>query len=266
MKWLIFFFLLLEGPLCKPQALKITRYNAGCRTFEIDGVGNNPLTIAPLLKNPTAYQNYIHNIQYSGIFGNPGTQILRDYYMNVEWQRNPSESRFWKKHSLQTGFFVSSQLVKDKMGFENERYVVAPGDTAFYQDQYFVAQEQQFIGANIGLNKRARISNKLQFLTGVYIQGGFAFVHKYSHLWDSSVFRNQTWTSKITVLPSFEGKNFFQWQGMIPLGLEMDVYHKMIFLRMELDIGIVQDRYRNTPSKKEAHGFGCWLVYQPKSF
>jgi hypothetical protein len=262
-----FLFLLLSASfICNAQRIKITRYDAGCRIFEIEGVGNNPLAIAPFLKNPSEYQKFIDTVQYNGLFGSPGIQITRDYYLNVEWHKSSSQSRFWKKHTLQTGFFVTNELTKDNMGLENEKYVVSPGDTAFYQDQYFIVQKQQFLGANIGLNRRMKISNRIQFLTGLNLQGDFAFVHKYHQLWDSSVFRNHIWTGKVTVLPNLDGKNFSQWQATIPLGFEMDVYNKMVFLRAEFDLGIVQDRYRGVPSKKEANGFGFLVVYQPKVF
>ena len=165
---------------------------------------------------------------------------------------------------MQTGFFISNRLVKGNMGFESERYVVSPTDTAFYLEQYLIVQQQQFVGANFGLNKRIRISNKLQFLTGLHFQGSVAFKHNYYHQWDSSVSRNQTWSHTITTLPDLKGKNFFQWMGIIPLGLEMDVYHKMVFLRAEFDVGIVEDRYRVNPSKKETNGFGFWIIYQPR--
>jgi len=96
MKTWIFFVLSFITISLKAQHLKIKNYSVGFETFEIDAVGNNPLTIPPFLKDPLSYQNYIDQIQYNGIYGNPGVQTQRNYCFNLEWykkSRNPNSGK-----------------------------------------------------------------------------------------------------------------------------------------------------------------------------
>jgi len=70
-------------------------------------------------------------------------------------------------------------------------------------------------------------------------------VHRYKQQWDSSTFTpQQGLNTRTTILPDFKGKNFFQWQLMVPLALEYELYKKQLFLRLEADAGIVGSRLR----------------------
>lgn len=247
------------------QRLSIKNYSIGYRTFGIDGVGNNPTTIAPFLKDPWTYQNFLNQIHYNSLWGNPGVQLLHDYCFNVELSKNSPDSRFWKKHTIQLGVFISNQSKKGNMALANERVVISSNDTTLFVDKYSIVQKQQFAGINAGINKRIILTKQLQFLTGFHLQGGIAFLHRYNQQLDSSNYYHQNWTTKTTKLPDLKGRNFFQWRAMIPLGVELNAYKKEIFIRAELDLGIAGDRYRKESfANKEAHGYGVWLIYKPK--
>lgn len=132
---------------------------------------------------------------------------------------------------------------------------------------YQLTQQQQFIGINAGINFRSRIINRLNYLTGFHVQGSIAFVHNYKQQLDSNwyKFSDRSRTQKMVTLPNFKGKNFFQWQAMVPLGLEAEVLKQQLFLRAEFIVGLVGGPYRpNDIARSEAHGFGLWLIYQPK--
>lgn len=263
MRSLIFLLLVFLNIVSEAQRLKIKNYSIGYRAFEIDAVGNNPSAIAPFLKDSWTYKNYINQIQYNSVYGNPGVQILRDYFINMDLQKI-SESRFWKKNTIQLGLFLSNQLRKDNMALANDRFVISPNDTTLFSDKYSIAQKQQFAGVNVGFNRRIQLSKQLQFITGFHLQGGIAFLHEYSQRWDSSFYRRQVWTTRTFFLPDLKGKNFFQWRAMIPLGLELNVYKQEFFVRAEFDLGIVGDPFRKEAfTKREAHGYGIWLIYQP---
>lgn len=265
MRTLLVVLLLAVTVSSSAQHLKLKNYSAGYRAFEVDGVGNNPLTILPFLKKPATYQNFINSLQYNGLYGNPSIQILRNYYFGAEWYKDSTESRFWKKYSLQTNLYLSNRLKKDNMALLNEQVVFSPNDTTFHRDQYSLVQQQQFVGATIGINRRFKISNRLKFFTGFHVQGSYAYLHKYQQRLDSSVFNHQSRTTKITLLPDLEGRKFFQWQAMIPIGVEMNVWKESIFIRAEAIAGIIGDRYRTTWPKREAHGLGFALIYRPEN-
>jgi hypothetical protein len=256
--------LLFAALSCDAQNFRIKNYSLGYRAVEIEAVGNNPLTIPPFLKNPWVYQNYLNNqVQYNGITGDPGIQIVRNYSFSTEWYKDSAESRFWRRYTIQTGLFLSNRLTKN-MSLENQRFVSTATDTTSYRDVYSLVQKQQFLGISTGINRRIRISNSLMFFTGFQLQGTTAFSHSYQQQWDSSVYHKQVWTTKTTRLPNLKGKNYLQWQALIPLAFELNAYKHEVFLRAEFDYGITGDRYRTSYTTKETDGFSFWLIYLPK--
>jgi hypothetical protein len=147
----------------------------------------------------------------------------------------------------------------------NESFPIPP-DNVKIQNLYSLTKNQQFLGANFGLNRRFKISNSLSFLTGLHAQGSFAITHYYQQRWDSSTFTPTSGLStKTTTMPELKGVNFFQWQVLVPLGLEYEISKNHLFIRFELNLGIVGSQYRPKDyAAKEAHGLGIWLLYNPR--
>lgn len=256
-------FLLFFTINANAQHLKIKYYSVGYRIFEFTAVGSAPTNIASLLKDPVTYQKYLNTIDYNSFWGNPGPITLQNFYINAEWYKNNPSSRFWKKYTLQTGFLFTNRISRSAGAIGDESFYYTP-DTPRHIYKYSLIQNQRFFGVNAGLNRRIRISKKLQFVTGLHGQASFAMVHHYKQQWDSSTFTpEQGLKTKTTKLPDFKGKNFFQWQVMVPLGLEYELYKKQFFLRLEVDAGIIGGRYRpKSFSYMEAHGAGLWFIYQ----
>jgi hypothetical protein len=250
----------------KAQQWKIKNYHAGYRIFEVSSVGNNPYSITPLLKDPLAYQDYLNTISVTSLNGSPGIMPLHTLYVNAEWQNDSALSRFWKKTTIQAGLLLTTRIRQGAGAIGDENFVTSP-DTVLYRNMYALTKNQQFFGANMGLNRRFTISKKLSFLTGIHAQGSFALVHHYQQSWDSSTYKpGGVRNTKKTYMPDLKGKNFFQWQLMVPLGLEYEFVKDRFFIRVEVAAGIIGSNYRPKDiSAKEAHGAGLWLVYQPKA-
>ena len=247
------------------QKLSVRNFSAGYRIFEINYFGNNPKTIGPFLKDPVAYQNFVKTIEYNGRIGEPGILRLHTFYLNAELQGSPVRSRFWRKNTLQVGLLLTNKLSTGAGALTNETHFFGQ-DTIFYNNNYSITKNQQFIGGSVGINRRYTISNKFQVLTGLHFQGSFAFIHNYEQRLDSSsyVLNGERKTSS-TKLPNLKGKNFFQWQAMIPLGIEYAVYQQQLYLRLEVDFGIVGSRYIPKEfAAMEAHGAGLSFIYRPQ--
>src|SRR5215213_6243215 len=123
------------------QKLTLKNYSIGYRIFELDAVGNNPTTIAPLLKEPIAYNNYLATIKYNSLFGNPVILNLSTFYVNSEWYKPEYISRFWKKHSIQGGLLITSRITKWAGAIGDETYFP---DTANHINMYSLTQKLQF--------------------------------------------------------------------------------------------------------------------------
>jgi len=244
----------------------IKNFSIGYRVFEINPAGNNPITIAPLLKDPVAYQNFLSTINYNNLYGNPGIQQFHTFYLNTELQVDSAVSRFWKKHTLQAGIHFTNHLTQSTGALADQHYTYSP-DTVLHDNRYSLMKNQQFFGGQTGINRRLNISKKLKAILGLHVQGSFAIMHYYQQQWDSSTHSSsQGSKTQTTSLPDLHGKNFFQWQAMLPLGLEYPIYQRKLFLRLELYLGIVGGRYRHkTFSANEAHGAGLSIIYQPKN-
>lgn len=257
-------FLLFASTSVWAQGWKARSYSVGYRIFETDAVGNNPYTIAPQLKEPAPYTSYLQSIKFNSLFGSPGILNLHTCYIQAEWAKDKPFSRFWKKYTLQTGLLLTGRITQDigAIGYESQW---ASADTAIYADMYSLTRQQQFLGAALGINRRFTLSKKLQFLTGLHTQGSVAFVHHYEQRWDSSTYTPSSgWKSRITRMADLEGTNYFQWQVMIPLGLEYAVYKNRFFIRVEADAGILGNRYKGkTFASRETHGAGLFFIYKP---
>lgn len=242
--------------------LKLKSYSIGYRIFELNTAVGEPRTLVPLMKNPVAYRNFINTLQHNSITGNGGYGAFHNVFINAEVVKNSPESRFWKKHAVQSGVFISNRLVSEGSTLENRH--VSP-DTTFYYDRYRLKQHLQFLGLNAGLNRRSRLSNKLQFVVGLHLQGAVAVVHSYQHHLDSSTFKSgRGWQSNITQLADAKGTCFLQWQAFVPLGLEIAVYKRQIFIRADFNAGVVGRSYRTNGLRfQESHGGGLWVICHP---
>lgn len=246
------------------QRLKLRSYSVGYRLFEVDAVGNNPLTIAPLLKKPAVYQAFINTINNTSLHGNPGAQVLHTFYASSEWIKHSSTSRFWKKYSIQTGLLLTGRIKRSAGSIGDLGHVFSP-DTFYFENKYALTKKLQFLGALSGINRRFKLSEKLSFMTGLHLQGSVAFTHRIEQTLDSGIYKNAVWIKNVTRLKDLKGRNFFEWQAIIPLGLELDVYRKQIFVRIELNAGKIDSKYRSNPFRTNAtaNGVGFWIIYNP---
>ncbi len=266
LKLLLFFaFHLLFIPIIHAQQKIIKNYSAGLRIFEYNMIGNNPTTLAPQLKDPVSYLYTLNNFSYNSLHGNPAIAYMKNFYLNLEIRGRDSASRFWKNHSIQTGIVFTNKLSRNAGAIEDIQWDFIP-DTIKRTRGYSYIEQIQFLGANTGINRRFKVAKNIQLLAGLQVQGSFAIIHTYKQQMDSSAFKlGAGWIyQKSTSLPDLAGKRYFQWQAYIPIGMEVNVYKQVFFIRLEAMIGLIGSSTReNTISNKEAHGVGIWLVYQP---
>ncbi|AFM04055.1 hypothetical protein Fleli_1641 [Bernardetia litoralis DSM 6794] len=231
------------------QNFSIQSIQFGYRFYDMSPVGNNPYTISNQLKDPEAYQEMINQYETNGFTGAAGILIPKQYYINVELTGN-QKSKFWQKHSLQTGFFIGSQL-SQRMSIKNWRFT---SDSSLIQEYYFMTKKQRFVGANFGLRRKVNLFRNTKFLIGLEAEGRMMIQHDYTQQLESR-------GGGITVedLPSFKGKLTTQGHLMLPFGFEYK--YKSISLRAEAFIGILDDKYRSGLVLQEAHGLSFWLGY-----
>lgn len=230
--------------------------------FEVNAIGNSPHTLALMLKHPEPYLDFINNLSWNSLYGNPGIQVLHHHQVAVELYKNYRASRFWKRYGLQAGIFVSSKLEKSGMSIGNQGMLP---DTTFFYDHYSITQHQCFAGVLAGLNRRIRLGRNISFATGLHLTGSIAIQHRFHQQRDSNTFHSRRgWTYHTTPLGPLEGKNYLQWQAMVPLALEINIYRNKLLVRPEVFAGIIGGKYykifRRVP--EEAHGAAMSVVYQ----
>lgn len=245
---------------------RVKGYGLGYKVFEIDLKGNNLSSVEPYVKNRDAYQQLVGPVLASSnsFWGDPGVGHLKTVYANVELQKKDPQTRFAKQFSVQAGLLLTttSRRPTGRAGFVSS---YANVDTPITSNTLALVNHQQLAGANIGLNWRAKILRHLNFVTGLHVQGSFTIKGYYAPSFDSSVYRPATgWITKSVAQPKIDATQYFQWQAMIPLGLELELYKQQLLLRAEAYLGWLGDRYRTTRYDREAHGIGFWLIYQPR--
>lgn len=245
------------------QPLKVRNYSLGYRIFEMEDFGNNPFNIAPILKDPQSYLNFLNSIRYNGYSANPAPVRLETIYLNAELHKPSSSSRFWKKHSLQAGILFTLRQNITVGTVSTFQYVTSP-DTAVYEDSYSLTRKTQFLGLNVGMNRRFKIINRLSLFGAVHAQGSVAILHTVQQQLDSTKLTYAVGrTTKITRLPDLKAKNYFQWQVMFPLGLEYNIYPNAFLVRLEFLPGLTGGRFRpNDFFSMSTFGAGLWLSYK----
>ncbi|WP_035561508.1 hypothetical protein [Hymenobacter sp. IS2118] len=271
---LILLTCLALAPPAKAQGLQLKNYSLGYRVFEIESVGGTPLALGRFLQDPYTYQQFVEGIVYTSL-GNGGGPIQRVpmRYLTAEFHKPAASSHFWRHYTVQTGLVLSRRMKLSGAFIGNEEFLPSPDNPnsfTYKANGYSLTQQQQFLGATLGLNRRFRLVDRLHFLAGLHGQASIAAVHGYQPRWDSTtlvvensqVLRRET---KTTQLPYLRGKNYLQWQLFIPLGLEAAVYKQEVFVRLEADFGLIGNQFKpNDLASREAHGIGLWLTYQPK--
>ena len=238
----------------------IRSYFISYRVFEMSGSGNNPYTAAPFLRRPESYTSFLASLPANGGTGNPSIQRVRYFSAGLEW-RKANANRFWKHHSLSGELFLSPKMRIDAGSITNTTYQFSP-DTVILRSAYALTREQQFLGAGIGLNRRFRLTNRLNFSAGFRILGGLAIVQNYRPSMDTFEVRpGISYLERSTPLPVLKGRNLAQWQLMLPLALEANLYQNFTF-RLEGSLGTVYSKLRpNSPVGREAHSAGLCLLY-----
>lgn len=251
--WLFIVFSIssLSISICSAQNFSIQSIQLGYRVYEMSAVGNNPYTIINQLKDPEAYQEMIAQYETNGYTGGGIIFRPKQYYINIELAGN-QESKFWQKHSLQTGFFVGSQL-SQRMAITNWRNV---GDSLIIEEDYYFTKKQRFVGLNLGLRRKVNLFKNAKFLIGLEAEGRMMVQHDYTQQLES---RGGSEGLTIEELPSFKGKLTSQGHLMLPFGFEYK--YKSVSLRAEAFIGFLDDRYRSNIVLQEGHGLSFWLGY-----
>jgi hypothetical protein len=183
------------------QKLTTRDYSFTYRVFEMNSAGNNPTTISPFLKNPSAYQDFLKTVNYNSLYGNPGVQQLHTFYLTVEWKVDSAVTQFWKKHTLQAGLQFTGRISQEAGALAYESWYSST-DPVLHNYNYSLTKNQQFLGAHMGINRRLNLSKRLKLFYGLHAQGSFAIAHFYQQRWDSGTFvPGRGWETRTTHLP-----------------------------------------------------------------
>lgn len=244
----------------------IKKLSVGYRISEIDAIGTNPLDISPLLKDPAAYNQFLNQFIYNGYGGSPGPQTIHTFYINAELYKNRRYG-FWKHIYLQTGLFITNQLPTTAGSLEHIYLQDSTVDNITYsKTTYSLKHNTQYFGINLGINRTTKLAKRLQSTIGLEVQGGVALTHNYKQFLDSSLLRVSAgyWNTIINKqVSTLQGKHYFQWQIMLPLGIEYEIWKQKLTIRAEMVPAYVHCRYRDKSfAAGEAHAAGLRFIYK----
>ena len=259
--WLISIALTASCLSSSAQEKMIRNLSVGWRSFEMDMPGSNPLSIAPLLQQPVGYIDLLSRFPYNGLTGNPSSPWMQHVYLDVEWRGKDADNRFWKKHGLITGLYITENMQRSTGSLSVRTEQVAP---VFMVTEvaWSFRQQMRFAGVHAGLIRRFSVARRIDLCASFDAQAGWALNHRYAQRTDSTILRpGQMPVVHGKSLPDLAGKHYFQWHFMIPLALEVDLYKKQFFLRLEFIAGMLGGPMRQKILYgNEAHGFGISLI------
>lgn len=258
------FFTALNLTAHAQKGFYIKKLSAGYRISEINAIGTNPFNISPLLKNPAAYNQFLNQFIYNGYGGSPGPQTVHTFYIKAEIYKNRRYG-FWKHIYLQTGLFITNQLPTTAGGLEHI-YLQDSTNITYSKTTYSLKHNTQYFGINLGINRTTKLAKRLNSTIGLQVQGGIALIHYYQQFLDSSLLRVSVanWETLYSQqLPTLQGKHYFQWQIMLPLGIEYEVWKQRLTIRIEIAPAYIRSRYRDKSfAAGEAHAAGLWFIYK----
>ena len=241
------------------------KLSVGYRISEIEAIGRNPFEVSPLLRDASSYDQFLHDFTYNGYGGNPGPQTVHTFYLNAGLYK-PHSYGFWKHFYLQTGLFITNQLRTTAGGLDNISLQDSTPDNITYSKTiYSLYHNTQYFGINLGLNRTTKLAKRLQSTIGLEVQGSVALKHYYKPFLDSGLLRISVGHYETVLneqLPTLQGKHYFQWQIMLPLGIEYEIWKEKFTIRAEVAPAYVHCRYRNKSfAAGEAHAAGLWFIY-----
>ncbi|RZM27336.1 MAG: hypothetical protein EOO88_13705 [Pedobacter sp.] len=257
-------FLCSPSLLSAQKGLQLKNVGVGYSVAELDLVGNNPYTVIFLMKSPGAYHSYINNYQFDETYGNPGIFNLRFLNLTAEFHKPASDSRFWRKFTVEAGISVSNRIHESAGALQHNTYETTPEYVHRYE-KFSLVRNQRFAAVNFTLYRKLRLGERLTGSVGVRYQPGLLITNKYEASWDTAVYSASAGLrSSVTTLPDFQGKRYFQTQLMLPIGIEWQVVPSRLAFRLQLTPGVLYHKYkRNEFAASELHSAGVTVLYSP---
>ena len=264
--YLLLFSLLTVNLIAYSQnGFYFKKLSAGYRISEIEAIGRNPFEVSPLLRDARNYDQFLHEFTYNSYGGSPGPQTVHTFYVNAELYKTHGYG-FSEHFYLQTGLFITNQLHTTAGDLENIYLQDSTPDNITYsKTTYSLYHYTQYFGINLGINRTTKLAKRLQSTIGLEVQGSVALKHNYKQFLDSSLLRLSVGHYETVIhkqLPTLQGRHYFQWQIMLPLGIEYEIWKQKFTIRAEVAPAYVHCRYRNKSfAAGEAHSAGLWFIY-----
>ncbi|MEM6299220.1 MAG: hypothetical protein AAF740_11095 [Bacteroidota bacterium] len=112
-----------------------------------------------------------------GLSGGGGYYMIGTIHLNAELGKD-NDSRFWKRHTIQLGGFISNRIMHDGVWMHKSQQIELQGQ--YQRFEYRFRNYQRFAGVNLGLNRRFPIvKNHFNFILGFYTQVGTTLTNRY---------------------------------------------------------------------------------------
>lgn len=246
------------------KGLQLRNLGIGYSIGELDLIGNNPNTLVSFMKDPGSYHSYINNHQFDEVEGNPVIHALGFLNLTAEFHKPGSDSRFWRKFTVEGGLSISSRIYESAGAMTHNTYETSPGYVHRYE-KLSIVRNQRFAAVNLALYRKFRFSDRLTGSIGFRYQPGILITNRYEASWDTAVYTPSAGLiSRVTTLPDFRGKTYFQTQLMLPINIEWQVVPSTLAVRLQLSPGLIYNKYkRNDFASSEFHTAGVSVLYSP---
>lgn len=248
------------------QKINIKSYQVSYSILDRDPYRNNPITLAPLLKNKTGYDNLINSINHNEVYGNPSIEKIKNFSLSIELSKQNFNSFFWRHFSIRLGVGLSNKIRKNGMGLVNNE--VINYDTINYRkirSEFWIINASRQLSFITGLTYKKNIFKHVKFATGFVFQPNITLSNNFSSNIDTTFFKkDNTINIKYGGTNEAKGISVFTYNLYIPLGLNVNVYREQLFIQSSVNIGFLFSKYYLDTNKKEANGIEFSIIYQPE--
>lgn len=263
MRFILLFIILISSYYTYSQ--KISEISIGANFFETKSYGNNPFTIASLMRDPLSYTNYISSFQHDAWGGTGGFYSLqKNISLGASFKLNGNER--WKRKLLfQTALTIGLQE-SHSTGSLSKRYFLdpTPGISQRIFEELLVSETRNYLGMSLGALYIFNENKKVSFFAGIQYLHQFSVVHSYTSSVQKLTFTSLNGNPETMQTSTYDqnrywkGKTYSNSRLFVPFGLQFKVANNYI-LRPTLHLGIF------LPPKPfrvidESHGFGIHFI------
>lgn len=250
------------------SGLRLRTAGAGMQAHRMNLPLNHVYLVDYHMKDPDGYMDYINQISMMSDEGHDNRHLLKEFVFTAEFCKPGSSSRFWKHYTVEAGLAISTRVDKFIGAFERFDAEILPTELVQQFTEYRISRRQRYAGVSLTLYRKFRLSPRLTSYIGLRAQPGLAISNTFKSDWHAYIYRNYQYSESTDLrAQDWKGRNYYQGQATVPIGLEWESKSMPMAFRMNLSAGVMTiNLHERSFLSQYIYGAGFSVLYKPGEF